>query len=637
MPLGAADVLYMLWQKYLKFNPKDTSWINRDRFVLSAGHGSMLLYIMLHIYGYDVSMDDIRNFRQLGSKTPGHPEYGVTPGVETSTGPLGQGIANAVGMAIGYEILRKKLTARGHSPLNHKIYAVCGDGDIMEGICSEAASLAGHLGLSNLVVIYDDNGNTIEGNTNLAFSEDVDAKFRSLGWDTVKIDGHDFGQIDSALKKASGQNDKPFLIIAKTVIAKGSVSFEGSHKSHGAPLGAEEVEKIRKKLGDNKPFTVSEEVRKHAASRLAELKAEYDKWNKEFEQFLSQNPDIKKEYHELNSRPRLEAADVSNIDFGGKPLATRSASGIVMQYVAKQIPGFLGGSADLGPSNNTTLKDYRPFSREDRFGRNFHYGIREHSMAAITNGIAICANFLPFAATFLIFSDYMKPAVRMAALMKLHVVYVLTHDSFFVGEDGPTHQPIEQVWGLRSIPGLDVIRPADAKETAYAWLQAVNNTENPTALILTRQNLPQIDRSKHASAEHLLKGGYVLSGESRAGDPDLIIIATGSEVHPALEVQKKLEAEGQAGRLSVRVVNMPCLELFERQSPEYRESILPKIVKKRVVIEAGLTGGWHKYNGIDGLAISLNDFGASGPAEILCEKYGFTADKIFSNIKKWLQ
>ena len=631
--LGAADVLYVLWQKFLKFNPSDPGWINRDRFILSAGHGSMLLYSMLHLYGYDLTLEDLKNFRQLKSKTPGHPELGVTPGVETSTGPLGQGFANAVGMAIAAEMLATKLSKDGFSPMDHKTYVFCGDGDIMEGIVSEAASMAGHLKLSNLVAIYDDNRITIEGNTDLAFSENVEQKFMSLGWDVIKIDGHNYGEIVGALKVAGGKNGKPLMIIARTTIAKGSVNFEGSNKSHGAPLGEAEVREIKKKHGydEAQSFCVPPEVKQHASERVAELAAEYSRWNKDFAAFLSKNPDVAAEYEKFNAPAALTAEEVESLSFQGAQMATRAASGQVMQYIAKKIPGFVGGSADLAPSTNTYLKDFTSFSGDNRTGRNLHFGIREHSMAAIINGIALYGNFIPFGSTFLIFSDYMKPSVRLSAMMKLHVVYVLTHDSFFVGEDGPTHQPVEQVWGLRFTPGLDVIRPCDAKETAYAWVHAVNTATNPTALVLTRQNVPHIDRVKYAGAEGLLKGGYVISPEPVKGRLDIIIIATGSEVYPVLRVQEKLSSDG----ISARVVSMPCLELFERQEKSYRESVIDPACRKRVVVEAGISGGWHRYVGLDGLVIGIERFGTSAPAGVLCEEYGFTPEKLYGRIRGW--
>jgi len=634
LPMGAADIIYTLWQKYLKFNPRDTNWINRDRFILSAGHGSMLLYSMLHIYGYDLSLEDIKKFRQFKSRTPGHPEYGVTPGVETSTGPLGQGIANAVGMAIGYEMLRSRLSKNGISPLNHKIYVFCGDGDMMEGISYEAASLAGHLNLNNIVAIYDDNKITIEGSTELAFSEDVEGRFRSFGWDVVKIDGHDYAQIDGALKKASGNNDKPLLVMARTTIAKGSVNFEGSHKSHGAPLGGDEIGKIKDKMGvtGSESFCVSDEVREHAALRVAQLKKEYDSWTLDFAKFLKDNPDIDAFYRDFSKKREIDIKDLLNTDFGTGKIATRSASGLVMQKIAKLNPSLVGGSADLGPSNNTYLKDFKSFSRAERTGRNLHFGVREHAMGAVANGLALYSEFTPYGATFLIFSDYMKPAIRLAALMKLHVIYILTHDSFYVGEDGPTHQPIEQIWGLRSVPGLDVIRPADAAETAAAWAQAMNNGANPAALILTRQNVSQIDRSKYASADGLLKGAYIISPESGKA-LELIIIATGSEVSAALEVQSRLKGEG----VSARVVSAPSLEIFERQDEKYKESVIPKNCIKRVSIEAGSSGGWHKYVGCDGLVIGIDHFGASAPAEELCDVYGFTPEKLYQSVNNWLK
>lgn len=631
LPLGAADIAYVLWQKHLKFNPEKPGWINRDRFVLSAGHGSMLLYSLLHLYGYDLPLDELKNFRQLDSKTPGHPEYGHTPGVETTTGPLGQGFANAVGMAIGYQVLRNKLSKKGKSPLDHKIYVIAGDGDIMEGISSEAASIAGHLNLSNLIVIYDDNRITIEGSTEITFSENVEKRFQSYGWNVLKINGHDLSQIDKALKIAGKKNNNPTIIIARTKIAKCSTCLEGSCKSHGSPLGADDISNIKKKMKfpENETFYIPEDVKIHVKSRVEELKQEYEKWNSGFEDFLNKNPEIGKEYDNYKSNGKVDIKEFLNIDFKKDKIATRSASGIVMQALAKTIPGFIGGSADLAPSNNTNLKEFASFSKTDRSGRNIHFGIREHAMGAVLNGMAVYGGMIPFGATFLVFADYMRPAIRMAALMKLHVVYVFTHDSFFVGEDGPTHQPVEHLWSLRNIPGLDVIRPADANETAAAWAQAINNDKNPTALILTRQDLPVLDRTKYASAENLLKGAYIISEEKDKNNLQLIIIATGSEVSLALDVQQKLMGDG----MSVRVVSMPSVELFERQDKNYRETVLPSACLKRTVIEVGVSGGWYKYVGMEGLVLGLEHFGASAPAGVLVDKFGFTADKIYSQIK----
>ncbi|MBN1383366.1 MAG: transketolase [Elusimicrobia bacterium] len=641
MPLGAADIAYVLWQKHLRFNPDKPDWINRDRFILSAGHGSMLLYSLLHLYGYDLPLDELKNFRQLDSKTPGHPEYGHTPGVETTTGPLGQGFANAVGMAIAYQVLRNSLSKNGKSPINHKIYVIAGDGDMMEGISSEAASIAGHLNLSNLIVIYDDNKITIEGSTGLAFSEDVRKRFQACNWNVVKINGHNLKQIDNALKGAGNKNNKPTIIIAETKIAKGSTCLEGSCKSHGSPLGEDEIINIKKKMKfpECESFCIPDDVKAHVKIRVDKLKKEYEERNEKFEEFMDKNPEIKKRYEEYKNKKNIDINELLNIDFKKDKIATRSASGIVMQYIAKKVPGFIGGSADLGPSNNTMLKEYPSFSKTNRNGRNLHFGIREHAMGAILNGMAVYGGsvlpgghrggLLPFGATFLVFADYMRPAIRMASLMKLHVVYVFTHDSFFVGEDGPTHQPIEHLWSLRTIPNLDVVRPADARETAAAWAQAVNNDENPTALILTRQNIPVLDRAKYASAENLLKGAYIISGEKDRDNLQLIIIATGSEVSLALEVQQKLQGDG----VSVRVVSMPSIELFERQDKNYKKTVLPADCLKKVVIEAGVAGGWYKYIGADGLVFGMEGFGTSAPANVLIDKFGFTSDKIYSQIK----
>ena len=631
MPLGAADLMVVLWHKYLRFNPEHPEWIDRDRFILSAGHGSMLLYTLLHIYGYDLPLEELRKFRQLDSRTPGHPEYGVTAGVEVSTGPLGQGMGNAVGMAIGYEMLRATLSKNGTSPLNHKTYVLAGDGDMMEGVSYEAASLAGHLGLSNLVVLYDANSITIEGSTDLSFSENVEQRYKAMNWEVYTLDGHDFAAIDKVLQKASGSNEKPVLVIAKTTIAKGSISFEGSHKSHGSPFGDDEIIKIKKKMGfpEQECFCVFDEVKKHARMRVEELKKEYIEWTTSFAGHLKSNPDIKEKYDEYQKEPSVNAQELLSLPLPEGKQATRSISGFAMQHIAKKVASFVGGSADLGGSTSTILKGLPYFTKADRAGRNIQFGIREHVMGSLMNGLALYGNYLPFGSTFLVFSDYMRPAIRMSALMKLHVVYVFTHDSFNVGEDGPTHQPIEHVASLRLIPNLDVIRPADTQETIVGWAHAVNNSGNPTALILTRQALPVIDRKKYASAELLIKGGYVISPEKNTQKLSLILIATGSEVSLALGVQEKLQDDG----VSVRVVSMPCVELFERQESNYRDTVLSSSVRT-IVIEAGSTQGWYKYAYAGGMVIGLDTFGISAPATTLAEKFGFTVNQLYALIRK---
>jgi len=631
LPLGAADLAYVLWQRHLRFNPADPTWINRDRFVLSAGHGSMLLYTLLHLYGYDLPVEELKRFRQWESRTPGHPEHGLTPGVETSTGPLGAGISTAVGMAIASEMARARLAANGHSPIDCTVYVLAGDGDMMEGVSGEACSLAGHLRLSNLIVLYDDNHITIEGDTSLAFSENVGMRYEAYGWKVLRVDGHDYDAVDDALTQARAA-DRPTLIICRTTIAKGACTKEGSHHAHGAPLGAQEIAAMKQKFGfaADTCFCATEEVRAHTRRRVQENQAYYAEWRQSFDAYLAAHPAARQVWDEMQHPRAVDPAEVlAGVPFD-KPIATRAASGAVLQYLAKRIPALVGGSADLAPSNNTNLKDAGDFSAENRTGRNLHFGVREHAMGHIVNGMALSGVCLPFGATFFVFSDYLRPAVRLSALMRLHVVWIFTHDTIFVGEDGPTHQPVEHLWALRAIPDLNVIRPADATETAVAWSMATSTTDRPTALILTRQNLPVLDRKLYAPAEQAARGGYVISEARDPRNIQYLIIATGSEVHLALAVQKELQAEGS----SVRVVSMPCLEVFQRQEAAYQDAVLPPSAVNRISIEAGTTTGWYRYIGREGLAIGIDRFGASAPAEVLAEKFGLTPTAVIAAIKR---
>jgi len=628
MPMGCAEIAAVLWLKALKHNPSDPAWANRDRFVLSAGHGSMLLYSMLHLCGYDLSMDDLKNFRQWESRTPGHPEFGHTPGVETTTGPLGQGVANAVGMTLAQELLRAEFDAGG--PLiDHFIYALAGDGDLMEGVSYEAASLAGHWGLGRLIVVYDSNEITIEGSTDLAFSEDAAARFAACGWHVQRVDGHDCDAIEAALAAARDEKARPSLVIAKTRIAKGSPGREGSEESHGAPLGDDEVKKTKANLGcdPDGTFCVNERVYEIFAMRRKELESEYDAWRTMFDKKVK--GELKKRWDRF-----FDAVDADSLRGAlpvfetGKSVATRSAGGKVLEALFRELPNIVGGSADLAPSNKSFVKGYNETGR-GAIGRNIHFGIREHAMGAIQNGIAYYGGFIPYSATFFVFMDYMRPPVRLAALSRLRSIYVFTHDSFFVGEDGPTHQPVEHLAVARAIPGLTVIRPADAEETREAWLAALSGEAGPTAILLTRQDIPVLERGADG-ARGLHRGAYVLWDPKRA--LDIILLASGSEVHIALEAAKELEASG----IGARVVSFPSWELFEKQPGSYRESVLPASVGRRAVIKAGLSMGWERYAGAGALYVTLERFGASAPAQVLAGRFGFTKDNIMARVRSYL-
>jgi transketolase len=635
LPLGAADFAYVLWSRFLRHDPTDPGWANRDRFVLSAGHGSALLYALLHLSGYDLPLEQLEQFRQWGSMTPGHPEYGLAPGVETTTGPLGQGFANAIGMAIAREWLAQFFNTEEFKVIDHHIYALVSDGDLMEGISAEAASLAGHLGLGRLVYLYDCNCTTIEGSTNLTFSsEDVKKRFQAYGWRVLEINGHDHREIERALRTARRETARPVLIIAHTTIGAGSPGKAGCAEVHGAPLGAEEARRTKEALGwtSDKEFFVPEEVRALFERRKKKLVRQSRAWKKMFERYRAAHPEKARLWDQFHSKnlpenlaqalPRFETRE---------PMATRAASGAVIQKLAELLPNLMGGSADLAPSTNTLIKSSTSFSRSDRAGRNLHFGVREHAMAGISNGMALYGGVIPYCGTFLVFADYMRPAIRLAALMRLRVIYVFTHDSIFLGEDGPTHQPIEQLASLRAIPNLAVIRPADAAETAIAWHIALERA-GPTALVLTRQKLPPIERAKYPSAENVRYGGYVLS-DAEGGSPELIIVATGSEVWIALEAGEELRRRGK----KVRVVDLACWELFEEQAEEYRESVLPSAVKKRLAIEAASPFGWERYVGLEGKILGINRFGASAPYKVLAEKFGFTVEAVVREALKILE
>lgn len=625
MPLGMADVCAVLWSEHMNFNPKNPKWLNRDRFILSAGHGSMLIYSLLHLYGYDLSMDDLKAFRQWGSKTPGHPENFVTAGVETTTGPLGQGVANAVGFALAEASLAARYNREGSEIIDHYTYVVAGDGCLQEGISHEACSFAGHNKLGKLIMLYDSNNITIDGPTHISFTEDTRKRFEAYGWQVLEIDGHDYDQINAAIAEAKKEKSKPSIIICKTIIGFGSPNRAGTSKAHGEPFPAEEIELMKEKLGlpKDKSFFVPDEISDLRAKTQEKGENLENKWNELWENYKNKNQEVAKELdNSIKGEISKEALDIPQ--FGSeKAIATRSASGTVLNHIAKYIPQLMGGSADLTPSNNTLPAGEESFSPENPKGRYIRYGVREHGMAAIMNGMALHGGVLPYSGTFFVFSDYMRPAMRMSALMEQQVVYVLTHDSIGLGEDGPTHQPEAHLWAYRTIPNMTVIRPMDANETAEAWKSALKNKKGPTCLVLTRQNLPVYDRAGlgWAKSEEAQKGGYVLCEDK---DFEAIIIATGSEVELAVEAKTKLNEQG----VKVRIVSMPSTNIFDEQSQEYKESVLPKNILKRVAVEAGVTLGWYKYVGLEGRVIGLDRFGASAPYKTLYKEFGITTDAI---------
>ena len=625
MPLGMADVCAVLWSEHMNFNPKNPKWLNRDRFILSAGHGSMLIYSLLHLYGYDLSMDDLKAFRQWGSKTPGHPENFVTAGVETTTGPLGQGVANAVGFALAEASLAARYNREGSEIIDHYTYVVAGDGCLQEGISHEACSFAGHNKLGKLIMLYDSNNITIDGPTHISFTEDTRKRFEAYGWQVLEIDGHDYDQINAAIAEAKKEKSKPSIIICKTIIGFGSPNRAGTSKAHGEPFPAEEIELMKEKLGlpKDKSFFVPDEISDLRAKTQEKGENLENKWNELWENYKNKNQEAAKELeNSIKGEISKEALDIPK--FGSeKAIATRSASGTVLNHIAKYIPQLMGGSADLTPSNNTLPAGEESFSPENPKGRYIRYGVREHGMAAIMNGMALHGGVLPYSGTFFVFSDYMRPAMRMSALMEQQVAYVLTHDSIGLGEDGPTHQPEAHLWAYRMIPNMTVIRPMDANETAEAWKSALKNKKGPTCLVLTRQNLPVYDRAGlgWAKSEEAQKGGYVLCEDK---DFEAIIIATGSEVELAVEAKAKLNEQG----VKVRIVSMPSTNIFDEQPQEYKESVLPKNILKRVAVEAGVTLGWYKYVGLEGRVIGLDRFGASAPYKTLYKEFGITTDAI---------
>jgi transketolase len=615
-PMALAPIAYTLWTQVMKYNPKNPAWANRDRFVLSAGHASMLQYAMLHLAGYDVSLDDLRNFRQWESKTPGHPEYGYTPGVETTTGPLGQGISTAVGMAMGQKYLNQLLSPKGKPFFDYSIYGIASDGDIMEGVASEASSLAGHLGLGRLIFFYDDNRITIDGSTDISLTENVGKRYEAYGWHVQKLkDGNDLKAIEAAIKAAQ-KDPRPSLIITRTHIGFGSPNKQDTSEAHGAPLGAEEVKLTKQNMGWplEPTFRVPPEVYAHFAPLVARGEALEKKWNER------ETSPLWKRLSEGKLPDGWEKAipEYTKED----KVATRKTSGEVINALAKVLPELIGGSADLAASNNTNIKDGGLFTKESA-GRNIAFGVREHAMSAILNGLTLSNALIPFGGTFFIFTDYMKGGMRIAGLLKKRVIYVLTHDSIGLGEDGPTHQPIEQLAHLRAMPNMTTLRPADANETAAAWKFAIEHTTGPVSLVLTRQNLPVLTKAKYPSAGQVEKGAYVLS-DAASGEPDIILIATGSEVALALQAQEKLQKDG----LETRVVSMPSWELFDKQPPSYRESVLPPSVRARVAIEALSTMGWERYVGLEGRVIGMTSFGSSAPANVAFDRFGFNVQHV---------
>lgn len=626
MPMGMADVAYVLWTKYLKHNPKNPNWEDRDRFILSAGHGSMLIYSLLHLTGYDVSLEDLKNFRQTKSKTPGHPEYGMTPGVETTTGPLGQGFATGVGMAMAEHHLAGEFNKGDHKVVDHFTYAIVSDGDLMEGVSHEAASLAGHLGLGKLIYLYDSNQISIEGSTELAYTEDAVKRFEAYGWHVTEIDGHDHDQIASAIEEAQSVTDKPSLVVCKTKIGFGSPNKEGKESSHGSPLGEDEVKLTKEAYGwdPEKTFHIPEEaleVFRNEIKKGAEAEAE---WKKGFEAYASEFNEEAQQFTERMNRKLPDNLDEALPVFpeDEKGLASRAASGKVINAIKDVLPGLFGGSADLAPSTKTDIGDSE-YGKDTPTGRTIHFGVREFGMAAAVNGMALHGGVIPFGATFFVFTDYLRPALRLAALMKAPSIFVMTHDSIGLGEDGPTHQPVEHLASIRAMPNVLVLRPGDANEVSHAWKAAIENTSGPTVLVLTRQGMPTYARTDENAASLVSKGAYVFA-DSEKDTPDAILIGTGSELHLAVNAKEELKAKG----VDARVVSMPSWELFKQQDAAYKESVLPSAVTNRVSIEAGATFGWEQWVGSEGTAIGVDTYGESGPYEELYEHFGITTEKM---------
>jgi transketolase len=652
LPLGAAPMAYVLWTRYLKHNPANPAWFDRDRFVLSAGHGSMLLYSLLHLTGYPLSLEQIKQFRQWDSLTPGHPESELTPGVEVTTGPLGQGFANGVGMAIAEAYLAARYNRPGFNLINHFTYGLVSDGDLMEGVASEAASLAGHLKLGKLIYLYDNNHITLSSSTRLAFTENCQHRFNAYGWHTQVIEnGNNLSAIDHAIEAARQETVKPSLILIKTHIGFGSPHKQDTFEAHGSPLGVEEVKLTKKALNwpVKPPFRIPEKVLQHFRKAIDGGKKAEKNWHSRFAAYRKKYPALADELQNFieEKLPKNWDENIPQFPADETGMATRDASGKVMQAINPTLPGFIGGSADLNPSTKTSLINFGNFQHPqtdhgdlqgavdggwDYSGRNIYYGVREHAMGAISNGIAAMGGFMPFTATFLVFSDYMRPPMRLAALMKRQAIYVFTHDSLALGEDGPTHQPIEQLANLRAVPGLIVIRPADANETAVAWQIAIESRHNPVALVLTRQAVPTLDREKFAAANHVRRGAYVLA-DAEGGNPDIILIATGSEVGLIVQARQKLQKQ----KIGVRIVSMPSWELFAQQPQHYRDSVLPPAVRLRLAVEAGVSQGWERFIGDSGDMISVETFGASAPGPEVMRHYGFTVENVYQRALKLLK
>jgi len=631
LPMGAADMAFVLWDRFLRYDPLAPDWPDRDRFVLSAGHGSMLLYGLLHLSGYDLPMSELQAFRQWGSKTPGHPEFGHTPGVEATTGPLGQGISNAVGMALAARMMAARFNTDDFQAVSHRIFVLASDGDVMEGVSGEACSLGGHLRLGNLIVLYDDNRITIEGETRLAFSEDVGKRYDAYGWHVQHADGHDHEAVATAIQTAIDENERPSIVVARTHIAKGAPTKQDSASSHGSPLGADEIRGAKQNAGwpVDPTFRIPETVRVHFKARAEQGAALRTAWEGRFDEWRSKHPDRAKQWDAIWNRAVPEDLTQQLLDAApNEDNATRSHGGVVLQKAAELVPGLVGGSADLAPSTKTLIKDSPSIAPGEFDGRNMHFGVREHAMGAIVNGMLYHGGFRPFGSTFLVFADYVRPAIRLAALAELPAIHVFTHDSIFVGEDGPTHEPIEHAASLRVIPGLHVFRPADGFETALAWGMALERDDGPTVLLLSRQKLPAIDRRATGDLADPRRGAYLVDGDS---DPDVVVAATGSELHLAVATRATLSTEGK----KVNVVSVPCLEIFLEQDPAYRAQLFPGGAPV-VTIEAGVTDPWRVLAGADGLTLGIDRFGASAPAGVLGEKFGFTAESVVRRIREWL-
>ncbi len=631
MPMGAAPMAHVLWSQEMYYSPKNPEWANRDRFILSAGHGCMLQYCFLHLTGYGLSMDDLKSFRQLNSKTAGHPEYGLAPGIDVTTGPLGQGFANGVGFAIGQKHLAGRYNKPGYHIFDYKIFAICSDGDMMEGVTSEAASLASQLELGNLIYLYDDNHISIEGDTDIAFTEDVAARFKAYGWHVQVVDdGNDVAAIRAAVHNAKIEIRKPSLIKVRTHLAYGSPNKVDTAGAHGSPLGEKEVKLVKEGMGFDPEqfFYVPKEVSDFYLECGKKGEEKEQKWNEQYAAYKKEFPDLAAEFELLSSGKLPEGWQntIPTYKADAGKIATRKASGEVLNAIAPVLPGLIGGAADLAPSTETNLKKFESFTAEDRTGRNFHFGIREHAMGSALNGMALTKGIIPFGATFLIFSEYMRPPIRLAAIMKIKPIFIYTHDSIGLGEDGTTHQPVEQLISLRSIPNTTLIRPADANETAQAWRVAIEHVGGPVILVFTRQGLPTIDQEKYGKATQLEKGAYILSD---AENPQLLLIATGSEVSLIMDAQAKLKEEG----IAARVISMPSWELFEKQDAEYKEKIFPKNLKKRLAVEMASTLGWHKYVSDEGDVIGMHTFGESAPAEELYKVFGFTVENVVEKAK----